>query len=194
MLIKKALTGFVNKVYVTAHGIHIPLFDLFVPKHMNVLCIFEGPSYGGKLLVPAHNIVSDDGDVYYAELGAAEAVSNDFKAGIFELQSAGTPGKAANRSTFTAIASTQKTIDATYPQTNDGDADNTGAGIDIVSYRVSYTKTDFNASGITHGIITNPTPGASEPILTGFALPDAPFQKTANDTLKVFVNHTMNGV
>lgn len=157
--------------------------------------VFEGPSYpGGKLLVAASNIVTDDGDLYYAELGAGESPTNDFAAGIFELQSAGTPAKAADRSDFTAIASTQKTIDGTYPQTNDGDADNTGAGADIVTYRVSYTKTDFNASGITHGLITNAGPGAAEPILTGFALPDAPFQKTANDTLKVFVNHTMNGV
>ncbi|MHC4997337.1 MAG: hypothetical protein ACYTGQ_20100 [Planctomycetota bacterium] len=113
--------------------------------------------------------------------------------GIHELASAGTPGKAADRSGFTVIASTQKAHAATYPKTNDGDADNTGAGVDVVTWLASYTKGDFNHGAITHGIITNATPGATEPILTGYAFA-ASFAKTADDTLKVFVNHTMNGV
>jgi hypothetical protein len=118
-------------------------------------------------------------------------VTNVF--GIHELASAGTPGKAADRSGFTVIASTQKAHAATYPKTNDGDADNTGAGVDVVTWLASYTKGDFNHGAITHGIITNATPGATEPILTGYAFA-ASFAKTADDTLKVFVNHTMNGV
>ena len=35
--------------------------------------------------------------------------------------------------------------------------------------------------------------GASEPLLTGYAFA-AGFAKTADDTLKVFVNHEFNGV
>ena len=192
MLIKKSLSGFVNKVYTTASSIIVPFADMVVPKHNNVLLVFGRPD--GDFLVPGRNIITDDGDLYYAQKSAGETPTNDFAAGIIELASAGAPGKSADRSAFTPIANTQKTLDATYPKTNDGDADNTAAGTDIVTYLTSYTKADFNSTGITHGFITLATPAANEVILAGFSLPDAPFQKTANDTLKVFVNHQMNGV
>lgn len=190
MLHKIAIGGFRNKVYRSRAGLWA--MGMVLPKHNNVLAILEGPE--GKFLIPAGNIVTNAGDLYYAQLGASEATTNAF--GILELNSAGTPGKAADRSGFTAIGSTQKVHDVGgggYPQTDDGDADNTGAGTDIVSYLTSYTKADFNASGISHGLITNTGPAAGEPILTGYAFA-APFTKTADDTLKVFTNHEMLGV
>lgn len=189
MLFKRSVPGFLNHVYETKGGILVPMFDAFVPKHQNVLAVLHRPD--GKLLIPASNIVTDDGDVYYAQMGAGESPTNAF--GILELGSAGTPAKGADRSAFTPIASTEKAHDGTYPKANDGDADNTGGGVDVTTYLTSYTKADFNATGISHGWITNATPGASEPILTGYAFA-ASFNKTADDTLKVFTNHTMNGV
>jgi hypothetical protein len=123
-------------------------------------------------------------------MGAGETPTNAF--GIHELASAGTPGKAADRDDFTPIGSTQKAHTATYPKTADADADNTGAGADIVTYLASYAKADFNAASITHGMITNTGAGAGAPLLTGYAF-SAGFAKTADDTLKVFVNHEMLG-
>jgi hypothetical protein len=189
MLIRTSIPGWRNRVYKTAHGIFVPMFDAFVPKHQNVLAVLNRPT--GKWLIPAANIVTDAGDIFYAQQGANETPTNVF--GIHELASAGTPGKSANRSAFTFIANTQKAHTATYPKTNDGDADNTGAGTDVVSYLASYGKADFNHAAVSHGMITNTSPGASEPLLTGYAF-SAPFEKTADDTLKVFVNHTMTGV
>jgi len=145
----------------------------------------------GRTLIPAANIVTNAGDLYYAQLGAEEVSTNAF--GVQILATAGTPGKAATDDSFTAVAASEKAHDGTYPKTNDGDADNTGAGTDIVSYLTSWTKADFNQLAITHGIITNASPGVAEPILTGFAFA-ASFDKTANDTLKVFINHEMLGV
>jgi len=191
ILVKERIRGFSNLVFRTKGGIRTPLFDMFVPRHNNILFIFEGPTYG-KMLVPAHNIITDAGDIHYAQRAVAETLTNAF--GILELGSAGTPGKSANRSSFTPISSTQKAHDATYPRRNDNDADNTGAGTRIVTFRTSYTAADFNATGIARGWITNTSPGASEPILTGFTLPNSPFDKSASDSLKVFTNHTMNGV
>lgn len=138
------------------------------------------------------NLISDAGDLYYAQLGAEEASTNAF--GILELGSAhtGAPAKADNRSDITVVASSQKAFDATYPKTNDGDGDNTGAGTDVVSYLVSYTTGEANHAAITQVIVTNVSPGASEPILTHADVTS--FAKTSSDTLKVFVNHTMNGV
>lgn len=187
MLIRSRVKGFMNKVYETQFGLSAG--GVMVPRHQNVLAVLVRPD--GRWLMPASNIVTDAGDLYYAQLGASESPTNAF--GVHELASAGTPAKGADRSAFTMIGSTEKAHTATYPKTNDGDADNTGAGTDIVTYLATYAKGDFSATGITHGIITNATPGASEPILTGYAFA-ASFDKTSNDTLKVFVNHQMNGV
>ena len=189
MLQRVSVQGFANKVYRTRAGIMVPLFDAFVAKHRNVLAVLGTPR--GSILIPASNIVTDAGDVYYAQRGAAETPTNAF--GILELGSAGTPGKTANRSSFTPIASTQKAHDTGYPKTDDADADNTGAGPDIVTYRTSYSKTDFSATVISHGWITNASPGASEPLLTGYAFAAA-FDKTADDSLKCFTNHQLEGI
>lgn len=178
---------FVNRVYRSRAGLWA--MELLLPRYHNVLAVLDGPE--GRFLIPAHNIVGDAGDIWYAQKGASATPTNVF--GIGELASAGTPGKAAIRSGFTVIGSTQKAHTATYPKVNDGDTDNTGAGVDIVTFLQSYTKADFTAASITHGIITNTAPAAGEPILTGYAF-GAAFGKTASDTLKVFQNHTMNGV
>lgn len=190
MLIKSRVSGFLNKVYQSAGQIFIPSQDIAIPKHQNVLAILRRGDMLPELFA-ASNIVTNDGDLYYAQRMANEAPTNAF--GVHELGSAGTPGKAAIRSGFTPIASTEKAHASTYPKTNDLDADNTGAGTDIVTSLASYAKGDFTATGITHGWITNATPGASEPLLTGYAFA-ASFDKTANDTLKVFVNHEALGV
>lgn len=187
MLLRERVYGFQNRVYMTKFGIWTR--DMLVPRHMNICAVICGPE--GKILHLGHNIVTNEGDLHYAELMAAEAVSDVFT--THEMASAGTPGKTANRSNVTVIGSTQKLNTGGYPKTNDGDADNTGAGTDIVSHLGSYAKADFNAASISHGIITNPTPGASEVCLTVYAFA-APFGKTADDTLKVFVNHEALGV
>ena len=187
MLLRERAHEFANRVYKTKGGIWA--LGMVVPKHRNVLAVLNGQE--GKRLIPASNIVTNDGDTYYAQEMAGEATTNTFN--THELGSAGTPGKAANRSSFTAIGSTQKTNEAGYPQTDDSDTDNTGSGVDIVTHLASYTKGDFNSTGISHGWITNPTPGASEVLLTGYAFA-ASFDKTADDTLKVFVNHEALGV
>ena len=195
MLNRVSLDGLANKVQRSGAGLWFPEIDLVVPRHRNVLALLDRPR--GRILVPASNIITDAGDLYYAQRGAAETPTNAF--GILELTTgrevAAAPAKGDNRGNYDTlvIAGTQKAFDATYPKTNDGDADNTGAGTDVTTYLVSYTKADFNATGITHGILTNVTPGAAEPIMTGFQFA-ASFNKTADDTLKVFVNHTANGV
>lgn len=189
MLIRSAVGGFAHRVLKSSAGIWVPRFDVFAPKHMNILAVLDGP--GGKILIPGANLVTNAGDIHYAQKGASEAPTNAF--GVHEMCTAGTPGKAADRSDFTTIASTEKAHSATYPKTDDQDVDNTGGGTDIVTYLADYAKADFNNPAISHGIITNATPGATEPLLTGYSFA-APFEKTSNDTLKVFVNHTMNGI
>lgn len=187
VLIRSRVSRFDNLVYRSKAGLWLQ--SLFLPKYQNVIAVLEGPA--GRFAFPGSNIVTDAGDLHYAQRAVVEGFTNAFD--VMEMATAGTPAKGADRSDFTQIASSEKIFDATYPTRDDADPDNTGAGVDIVTFLTSYTKGDFTDGAITQGMITNATPGASEPLLTGYTF-GASINKTANDTLKVFVNHTMNGV
>jgi len=159
---------------------------------INVMGLLYNVRRGKGKVLWGVNIVTDAGDLHIAQKLAVETVTNVF--GIHELGTAGdTPGKASNRSNVTSkVSSSQKAHDSTYPKRNDNDSDNTGAGTDVVTYRVSYTTSEANATGINRGIITNVAVGASEPVLSYWTI--TAFDKTSSDTLKLFVNETMNGV
>ena len=145
------------------------------------------------------NIVTDDGDIYYAQksVGETPAVNEDFGNGRLELQNPGTQDTPAKSDTYTnvntPITGSRQTFDVSYPVRNDSDTDNTGAGPDVVTYRVSYTAASFAANGINGGAIhDNASPVSATKLLTHFTI--TPFEKTVSDTLKMFVNHTKNGV
>ena len=156
---------------------------------------------GKKRIIRARNIVGDAGDIYYAQKAVAETPTNDFTtAELGDNASDATgwvtshPGKTSNRSHMSGkISGTQKAVASGYPKTNDTDPDNTGGGVDVATWKFGWTKADFAANNIIAMLITKTSPGASEAILTGFSFVAA-FNKTADDTLTVFVNHTMNGV
>lgn len=188
------IPGLVTRVFRSHAGLFFPETSTIIHRHDNCLALLRrltGPEAGLAWLIPGHNIVTDAGDLFLAQLSAGEATTNAFT--TWEQGTAGTPAKGADRSAFTPIAASQLVEDGTYPQTNDGDADNTGAGTDVRTSRASYSAASFADAAISHAWITNPSPGASEPLLTGFAWA-APFAKGATDTLKVFHNATMNGV
>lgn len=172
------------------------LLALLEPQELEVggrvIAIVRNEKTGLYRVHETKNIVTDAGDTYYAQQAANETPTNAFDR--LELGSAGTPGKTATTSSFTLIASTSKAPTATYPKTNDGDSDNTGAGVDIVTWQFAYAAGDFNHAAITHGWIPVNGHGAGAPILTGFAFTGGAFAKTASDTLKVIVNHTFTGV
>lgn len=196
MLLRTQEGRFGNKVLTTAASLIIPSLDLVVPKHKNVLMVLT-PEDGKPMLMGASNIITNAGDIYYAERGAAETPTNNFNS-LYLSTTAWSP--AVSKTTTASdlanvIAGSEKTVDATYPQTNDGDSDNTGAGTDVVTWRFSYAQGDFNATGIVSVAITTAgqTWGSGGGLLLT-ALTVASFDKTASDTLKVFVNHTANGV
>jgi len=157
-----------------------------------VLAVLRDEKTGLCRVHRTRNIVTDAGDTYYAQQAANESPTNNFTQ--MELGTAGTPGKAATTSSFTLIASTAKTVKATYPKTADADTDNTGDGADVVTWTFEWAAADFNNAAITHGWIVVSGHGAGAPILTGFAFSGGALAKTASDTLKVIVNHTFTGV
>jgi len=148
-----------------------------INQDLNV-CIVRESINGDKTWYYAKNIVTNDGDLFYAQ-----------QAGTV------TPAKGDTYTTVTTpVTSSRKIIDSTYPKTNDGDSDNTGSGTDIVTWRTSWTTSDFNATSIIGGCIHvgGASPSSGSKLLTHFSITS--FDKTSSDTLKIFVNHTFNGV
>lgn len=187
MLIRHRLSQFVNPVFESAAALFTP--ELVVPRHQNILAVLGTPA--GKILHAGSNLVTNAGDEHYAERGAGEVPSIDFAAGGLRLGSAATPPAKGDTDVTTFIAATGKAESATYPKTNDADADNTGSGVDIVTWLFEYAKADFSAASIAEGAIVNNTTTPTS-ALTHFLF-GAAFAKTVDDTLKVFVNHEFLG-
>lgn len=146
-----------------------------------------------------HNLVTDDGEIYYAKSGAKEtfAANEDFgdTTARFDM---GTTGYAENETDVylqydvagsSSITGSILGFTGGYPKTNDtGDADNTGDAIDAVSYAINYSAASWADTTVEQGAIhENASPATTTKLLAVFSF--TLFAKTASDTLKVFVNH-----
>lgn len=159
-----------------------------------VVAVLKHPELELAVVIPGMNIVTNDGDLYYAQSSVAETPTDDFDAAGagFHL---GTDNTAPTKGDIDVTAEDtegRKATDPTYPRTADPDGDNIGAGADIVTWRVSYTIAEAIITGIYEGAIVDDRTTATA-ALTHFLFAAA-FNKTASDTLKVFVNHEMLGV
>ena len=144
-----------------------------------------------------HNLVTDDGEIFYAKQGAGEtpATNENFASGRFEMGT--TAYTEAETDAFTnfdvsgssKISGSRQVFTSGYPKTNDtGDADNTGDATDAVSYAVNYSASAWNDTDVEQGCIhDNASPVSATKLLSVFSFTS--FAKTSSDTLKVFVNH-----
>lgn len=135
--------------------------------------------YGAMILGTA-TTTPDEGDTY----GVSGSSGTTFQSGAYDA-------------TRVSGIDTTKILNENYPRFNDNDADNTGGATDQVTWAYSWTKGDFTTTNdLTGGVIvdraTNATPANAAKLLCHFNFA-SPFEKTANDTLKVFVNHTFEG-
>ena len=175
----------------------VPMTNYINPK-LNICIVKENVITGKKSWLYAKNIVTDAGDLYYAQRSAGETPTNDFAGANGRMQvrtGTVTPDKTDDYTDFTTpVTASNKVINATYPKTdNTDDADNTGDGVDVVTWLTSWTTGDFTATAIIGGCIhIGGASPATEALLTHFDIPT--FDKTASDTLKIFVNHTFTGV
>lgn len=144
-----------------------------------------------------HNLVTNDGEIFYAKQGAGETpnANEDFETGFFDMST--TAYSEAETDTYNeydvsgtgSISGSIQAFTSGYPKTNDtGDADNTGDAVDAVSYAVNYSAAAWNDASIEQGAIhDNATPATTSKLLAVFSFTS--FAKTSSDTLKVFVNH-----
>jgi len=175
----------------------------------NNICLVVTHEDGSKDWWYGSNLVTNDGDIYYAKKAAGEtpASNENFGASACVLQNPSSANTIAKTDTYGSVTNpivssgAVRGLTSGYPKTADADSDNTGASADAISYRFDWATNQINtASGnpITGGAIydvgqTSPVSGTK--ILThwNFTSP-ATFHKTSTDTLKLFVNHTFNGV
>lgn len=152
----------------------------------------------------APNIVTNEGDKYYAQRGAAATPTYTFNAGMMVVAKSYTVAatKVATFGRFVGLTTTysgRKTFDSGYPKTADTDTDNTGRTADAVTYKRTYTTSEANytikALGICRRNATTAATSASKVLLSYKTLSAAQqVTKTSSQTLVVYINHTFNGV
>ena len=144
-----------------------------------------------------HNLVTNDGEIFYAKQGAGEtpATNENFASGSFDMgttaytEAEGDTYNEYDVSGASSISGSIQTFTSGYPKTNDtGDTDNTGDATDAVSYAVNYAAAAWNDTDVEQGcILDNSSPVSATKLLAVFSFTS--FAKTSSDTLKVFVNH-----
>lgn len=155
-------------------------------KENILLCLFDHDT--SKIVaITGKNIVTDNGDRYYATKGAGEAAF--FTVAAIRMGSSAT---AVTKSDIdvTTFVGTAKAPAAGYPKTNDSDVNNTGTAVDSVSWKASWTTAENNVLmqevAITDSL-TVPTKALMHGLFTSFT-------KTASQAMDVFVNHNMLGI
>jgi hypothetical protein len=197
--IAERIRGLVNvrRIVRSRAGIWIPELDAVLPKRHNVIAVHTN-ARGEQTLITTHNIITDAGDIYYAQKQCGQSPTNAFArlaVGTGKTAAWAKSGAPSQYGNLTgAIAGSVKAQDATYPMVPDTDVANTGLGNNVTSWRVSYTSTDFtSATNVTDGVITIASPVSGSPTLAGFTF-TSPFLLATGDSIKIFVNHTMLGV
>jgi len=149
------------------------------------------------------NIVTNSGDKYYAQRGAAETPTRTYSAGMMVVANsfkraatkAATFGDFKLAGTYTG----RQTFDAGYPKTNDSDTDNTGRTVDAVTYKRTYTTAQANYTIKAVGISQlNATSASAAGVreLASYKTLSVSLQvtKTSSQTLTAYINHTFSGV
>lgn len=151
------------------------------------------------------NIVTNAGDLYYAQRGAASVPTYTFNLGEFVVaysytRTVAVHGKTCTFGRFAGFVtygySGRKTFESGYPKTNDTDTDNTGKGTDVVTYKVIYGTSEANHVIKAIGVCRNGATTNSNGQLLSYKTLTAAQQvtKTSAITLTAYLNHTFNGV
>ena len=161
-----------------------------------VIIILSDPATGKKLSgFEISNIITNAGDLFYAQRANQEVPSNLFHAGGLILGIAGNvPSKTSLYSDITSIVPNSfKNLEPGYPKRNDQDPSNTGANVDSITYKFKYLSNEANSANINRLAITVQNPmGASQLLM--YTVLGAPIIKNNGIVLTVFINHNFNGI
>lgn len=168
--------------------------ELIIPH--DALLVLTNHKTGEVRKIWGRNLVTNAGDQYYAESACGEGVTNAFVKLYLATacgEGGGDPAKDSDLSDFTLHSPDgEKALTATYPLTDDQDGDNTGAGVDIVTWLFEYTTGDGPFVDVTHSLISIASATGSDPILNGYKW-GAAWTKDSSTSAKIFANHEMLG-
>ena len=154
-----------------------------------VVAIHEIGETGEKTKMVFKNIVCTAGSKYYAMSAVGETPTNDFagaSAGV-RLGTGTTTPAVTDTDVKTYVTDSAKALSENYPKTNDTDANNTGAGVNVVTWKYYWAAEDFTGNGVAEIAIVDDTTTPTACLM--HALFSAAFNQNATDTLTVFVNH-----
>ena len=190
--------GSTNKEWMYTHNLVTTVGDEYYAKKITL------KSTAGSAYADAN--FASDGILFHHD-GSTTVTSSTVYGCMVLRNGSATPAQAHDYSDVTGSLdassasgnNTTKVLRTNYPRHNDNDSDNTGGANDQVTWSYEWATGDFNTTGITDlsgGCIvdraTAATAGVNAKLLTTFNFASA-FEKTASDTLKIFVNHTFEG-
>jgi hypothetical protein len=165
-----------------------------------IVAIKTNTGTGAKLVFTGKNVVTATGEVYYAQRASGLSATETTKTyGITDNASIhlgqGTTGGGDSddtdvNTTITGMYNTGA-LESGYPKANDTDGDNTGKATDVVTWCYYWSTTEGTGTKINEGAVVDSLTGASA-ALCHFDF-GSTFDKTASDTLKVFINHSFSG-
>ena len=158
----------------------------------DALVVLVNEKTADRIIIPGRNIVTDEGDKYYAQKACGETPDNDFNSLYLATAGPTSPGKSDNYGSFTVASGSEKAVATGYPKTNDSDSDNTGAGVDVITWLFQYATSDGPFSAITHSFISIASASGTDPILNSYKWASS-WDKDGSTSCKVFANHTENG-
>jgi len=171
--------------------IQAEVLRMLLGREADAVVVLTDKRTGAQQFIPGKNIVTNEGDKWYAQSACGETPTYAF-ANLYLATGGPDPTtKADDYDDFTGVTG-EKAPTAGYPKTNDDDGDNTGSGVDIVSWKYEYTTGDGPFTDITHSFISVATAGAGSPILNSYKWAAA-WSKDSSTSAKIFANHEMLG-
>jgi len=167
------------------------ILRMLLDKQADAILLLKNHKTGKSVLIPGKNIITTAGDVYYAQRSVGETPTNDFANLYLATSGPATTAKADNYGSFGGITG-QKAPTAGYPKTDCDDADNTGDGVNVVTWMYEYTTGDGPFVDITHSFIAEASAGETDPILNSYKW-GASWSKDGNTSAKIFANHQVAG-
>ena len=162
----------------------------------DALLVLTNHKTGEVRKIWGRNLVTDAGDLYYAESAMGETPTNAFLKLYLATacgEASSNPTKTSDLSDFTLHSPNgEKALTATYPKTDDQDGDNTGADVDIATWLFEYTTGDGPFVAVTHSLISVASATGSDPILNGYKW-GASWGKDSSTSAKIFANHEFLG-
>lgn len=175
-----------------------------VEKKESIILVLKDAATGRveRVVKTEHNIVTNAGDLYYAQRGATLGAlpTHTFYKGMMVVAQSGII--TAKTRTFGAFKNMNATYTGRqsfatgYPKTNDSDTDNTGRTTDSVTYKRVYTTAQANYTIRFVGICRhNATTNSNGQLLSYKSLtPGEYVTKTSTQTLTAYINHNFLGV